>query len=110
MLSTSYPQLILLVVNFLTLACNSLISYVLLKKLVHVRALERDVRETKLDIGDLTDRFTTFQKREGMREARAKKQTDIDLLADLQAAAAAPAEVGGLDHKSKLRRKLRGLN
>jgi hypothetical protein len=44
----------------------------------------RDVETTKLDIADLTDRFTGFQKRDGMRKVRAERTSEADTLAELQ--------------------------
>jgi len=105
------PQLILLVVNILTLAINSLLVIKTLAVFKDSRHLVTGLRDTKLDLADLTDRFTSYQKREGMRSARAAKEGDTDLLQELQGLAKTTAGASdGIDLKAQLRRKARGIN
>lgn len=49
-----------------------------------IRDLKLDVVQLSGEMADLTDRFSRFQKREGMRNARAEKTTQQDLLADAE--------------------------
>lgn len=46
-----------------------------------LESMKREVGELNGDLSDLSDRFSRFQKREGMRVARAEKTSQADLLA-----------------------------
>jgi len=107
--STAYPQVMYSLVNILTLGINTMLMVLMLKGFARIRDLIRTVNETKLDISDLTERFTSYQKREGMRAARAVKTSEADMTLELQSLA--KGVVGGSepeDVKTALRRKLRG--
>lgn len=105
------PQLILTGVNILALGINLLLTIKVLSVFGQSRHLVKGLSDTKLDLADLTDRFTNFQKRDGMRQARAAKEGDGDLLQELQGLAKASVEGSQSgDVKAQLRRKARGLN
>jgi len=107
---TAYPQLIHMGVMILTLAANCSILLILLRRFARFRDMQRDVEATKLDIGDLTDRFVHFQRREGMRQAReTPKKSDADLLAELQTSVKPPPAADPAQRKIALRRKLRTI-
>jgi hypothetical protein len=108
--STAYPQLIPILVNSLTLGLNFIFTLLVLRAFLRARDLIRTVNETKLDIADLTERFTSFQKREGMRVARATKTTEADIAAELKSLTSGlpGTTAADLDPKAALRRKLRG--
>ena len=105
MLSTAYPQDVLLYVNFLTLFVNVLLVIYSVRLDRNRRLLFKGVETAQLDIAELTERFVGFQKRDGMRVARAAKTNDTDLLSELaNAAQKAPAAREPEQHKAMLRR------
>jgi hypothetical protein len=91
-LSTAYPQL----VNYVFLAVHVmeivfiLVTYGMVKRLRNkdlqesapFARLQRELGTLEGDLADLGDRFTRFQKREGMREAREAKLSKADLEAE----------------------------
>lgn len=93
--------------NILTLAVNCVMAGYCLRQSWLLRERLRDVETNKMDIADLTDRFTGFQKRDGMRKVRAERTSEADLLAELKSAAVAPPLADPADIKAALRRKLR---
>lgn len=104
-MDTVYAQVIVLVLNGLTLFLSAWLARKVLRPYELLRGLEREVNLQKLDLSDLTDRFSTWQKRDGMRQARAGKETDTKLTEELQRLAAAqPAPP--TDTKSVLRAQL----
>lgn len=110
MFSTAYPQLIDILVICLTLLINVPLTVISIRQFNATRDRLRDVETTKLDIADLADRFTGFQKRDGMRKVRADRTTEADLLAEVKSLAVGDptrSESGQTDVKAALRRKLR---
>jgi len=73
-----------------------------------VNSLRGEISDATGDIADLRDRFSRFQKREGMRDARSASQREADILAEAERIAAqqAPEEPAGTD-KVSLYRKAR---
>lgn len=73
--------------------------------------LRAEVSSLSGDFADLQDRFTRFQKREGMRSARETKKTGNDLLTEAQeivnAQASLPLPTGTTMTKAELRAALR---
>lgn len=63
-----------------------------------ITALQLEVAELAQATADLNDRFTRFQRREGMRDARSAKERDADILAqahEIAAQAASPEPDNG---------------
>lgn len=83
-MDTTYQQVVLLVVNFLALLVLAWLARKLLKPYGEIRDRFRDLELLKLDQADLFDRFTAFQKRDGMRQARAGKESDVGLKEELE--------------------------
>jgi TolA-binding protein len=117
MLSTGYPQLWSYLITgaalFITL-CVALYSLHVARHLrtefptkTLLNALRGEVSNLSGELADLRDRFSRFQKREGMRSAREEKVADLSIIEQAQAIAAeaAPEEPG--DAKMQLRRKAR---
>lgn len=122
MLST-YPQLIhsVLTVAALLFSLIAIGSVLYVKRLflkdfpgrTTINELRAEVSEFSGDLADLTDRFARFQKREGMRVARAEKETQASLKEQAMAILAQGGNVaaGGVpsdpaDIKAQLRRQL----
>lgn len=77
-----------------------------------ISKLRGEIADTQADLADLRDRFTRFQKREGMRTARAEKETAQSLREQALTILAgggngADQSVPGGDPKAALYRKLR---
>lgn len=107
-MDTTYQQLVLLSVNFLALLVLAWLARKLLKPYGEIRERFRELDLLKLDQADLFDRFTSFQKRDGMRQARAGKESDVGLKEELEKLALAKSmavQPGGV--KAALRAKLR---
>lgn len=95
MLSTAYPQLfeIIILVAVCVVSLLSIFStwYVVrrankeLPTKNHVSRLQIDIQDAYGRLEDLSERFTRFQKREGLRVAREEKKTQADLVAEAQA-------------------------
>ena len=95
MLSTGYPQLIdiviLVAVCVVTLLSIGTTSYVVRRlnreqpTKTEINALRGEVSEQSGDLADLRDRFSRFQKREGLRVAREEKKSQAELMAEAQA-------------------------
>lgn len=121
-MSTAYPQLIHSFLTYAPLvfsagAIGGLIwlRRYFLKNIPNKSALnqlKRDFSALEQDLADLSDRFTRFQKREGMRAAREEKQSQKDLLAEAQSlvsgAGQATAGPSGTSPKASLYSRLRG--
>jgi len=112
MLSTAFPQLfhIASIIGLLT-AIGGFI-YLRIKYLrdfpgrAKINALSLEVAELAQATEALNDRFTRFQKREGMRDARSAKERERDILAQAQqiAAEAGSADDSGGDKLALYRR------
>jgi len=95
MLSTTYPQLmeiiVLIAVCVVSLLSIGTTSYVVRRlnreqpTKTEINNLRGEVAEQSGDLADLRDRFSRFQKREGLRFAREEKKTQADLVAEAQA-------------------------
>lgn len=119
MLSTGFPQPIDLVAMAL-LAVNLVFLIALLSYVVHksrkdfptkteINVLRTEISDLSGLQADLSDRFTRFQRREGMRVAREEKKTQADLQAEALALTQqqeAPQE--GTSAKADLYRRARG--
>lgn len=91
---TANPQLIhILLTAFALLASTVVLTYVVYlsrwfrkenptKSLVN--ELRKEVSQYSGELADLEDRFSRFQKREGMRHARSQKTSDGDLRAEAE--------------------------
>lgn len=123
-MSTVNPQLIhMLLTGFallITAGCLAQVFY--LKRYFSkenpsktlINSLRAEVSQFSGELADLQDRFTRFQKREGMRHARAEKTGQQDLLAEAEqlvaegasgragAAGTAKPGTGGADTKKAL--------
>lgn len=73
-----------------------------------ITELQLEVAELAQAVVDLNDRFTRFQKREGMRDARSVKERNADILAEAQRIAleGAPDEAAAGTDKLALYRRL----
>jgi hypothetical protein len=108
MLSTGYPQDIPALIAFgtglVSLFAILLSIYVAWKqsKLAatkpDVNRLRAEVSEQSGELSDLRDRFSRFQKREGLRVAREEKKSQADLIAEAQALQAQAQ--GDIENKS----------
>lgn len=72
---------------------------------VAINRLKGEISDAQADIADVRDRFSRFQKREGMRVARAEKTSQADLQAEAERILAAaggvpgqPGQPGGPSH------------
>jgi len=77
-----------------------------------ISKLRGEIADTQADLADLRDRFTRFQKREGMRAARSEKETAQSLREQAYTILAgggngAAGAVPGEDPKAALYRRLR---
>lgn len=77
-----------------------------------ISKLRGEIADTQADLADLRDRFTRLQKREGMRAARAEKETAQSIREQAYSILAAGGNgadqgVSGGDPKAALYRKLR---
>lgn len=71
-------------------------AYYVARELRALKSLRLDVAEVFERVEALTERFTRFQKREGMREARKEKTSQGDLLEEARALVAqGAAPIGG---------------
>ena len=109
-LNTTYAQAYLLVASFLALAISAGLATKAFKAFKAHRDLERDVQLNKLDIADLADRFGTWQKRDGMRAARAVTEKGKDLQAELERLALANTVKSPADFKKEMRANFRKRN
>lgn len=69
-----------------------------------IESMRLELGETAGNLADLGDRFTRFQRREGMRAARAEKTSQADLQAEAQRilaeAGVSPASAGLPDNSA----------
>lgn len=107
-MDTTYAQLIILSVNFLTLVVAGILARKLLRPSGTLRDVQRELETIKLDLSDLIDRFTTWQKRDGMRQARAGKETDTNLKEELEKLALAKSLAPAAGTNAAFRAKFRG--
>lgn len=71
-----------------------------------ITAMQLEVGELAQATADLNDRFTRFQRREGMRDARSAKEREADVLAQAhQIAAESAAQEPQGDDKAALYRR-----
>ena len=82
-LSTAFPLLITAGVIGLYIYVYKKISRDFPEK-KQLDTLSSEIVELSGELGDLRDRFSRFQKREGMRAAREAKQTEKDVVAQAQ--------------------------
>ncbi len=116
MLDTAYPQLIdiviLTVTGLVSLAVIALTFYVGHKSRrdfpsrQEINRLSGEVSQQSGELADLRERFSRFQKREGLRQAREQKASEADLKAE--AAAILQGQDTGGNSKLDLYRKIRG--
>jgi hypothetical protein len=72
-------------------------------------AVRAEIDARSGDIADLTARFSRFQKREGMREAREAKKSSADLQAEALAIVGTDSSPAGANHpKADLYKRARG--
>lgn len=120
MLPTSYPQAIfdwlLIGVGLEFVALIAIGIYVVRKSKrdfptkTEINRLAGEVVELSGEQADLRDRFSRFQKREGLRVAREEKKSQADLMAEAAAITAQAEPVAGGSRSSKvdLYKRLRG--
>lgn len=100
-LSTGYPQLIPIVFGSLGVLSGIIagaLAYYVAREARSIKPLKLDIAELFERLEALTDRFTRFQRREGMREVRKEKTSQKDLLdeaKEIVAQGAAPARGAG---------------
>lgn len=114
MLSTTYQQ-VFHILSILWLPVAIVGYFALRNKILRdfpgrstIETMRIEVAEFQGLVGDLNDRFSRFQKREGMREARSAKQTEAEVLAQArEIAAQASVEEPGNDKTALYRRARR---
>lgn len=109
-METTYAQLVLSLVIILALVVLSWLARKVYTPYGELRILTREVHTLKLDQADLFDRFGAWQKRDGMRQARAGKEGDGNLKAELEKLALAKQVAQPTSTRSALRAKFRGQN
>jgi len=113
MLSTAYPQVFHVVALIALIASIASFFYLRNKYLrdfpgrTTIEKLRAEVADLYGAHADLTDRFSRFQRKEGMREVRSAKQREQEILAEAQAIAgeAAPQEAADGDKLALYRRR-----
>jgi len=113
MLSTAYPQ-VFHILSIIALCVSIAGIFYCKNKILRdfpgrttITAMQLEVGELSQATADLNDRFTRFQRREGMRDARSAKEREQDILAQAQqiAAQGASDEPQGDDKRALYRRR-----
>ena len=71
-----------------------------------INRLRGEVQEFSGELADLTDRFSRFQKREGMRSARAEKTAQVDLKEEAAAIIAAAKVQPAPEYQGPMAKKM----
>ena len=118
-LSTAYPQVVLLIPSALALLVSLAALWFSVKVYrefsndfpgkSEINRVRGEVADFSGQIADLADRFSRFQKREGMRVAREEKETQRSLREQAQEVLAAQGAPDTATGKAALYKRLGGL-